>query len=183
MGITMGKWPDFEYYVGKWLKYDRSGYNSSHPSLGSPWDLGNPWRPLATMPENGQNGHFQLQPVYWLKKTRRFAWRPQSPGITTTTHGIVTVSRKLRWPGTLKSISSPKLYIYYILYYTISSPKLYRLGLKCVDPMTPSSPMLCCLYFTSRNRPTMNPARPLCKKSRKRRRRRTVITDLSSQLK
>ena len=44
----MGKWPDFEYHVGKWLKYDRSGYNSSHPSLGSPLDLGNPWRPLAT---------------------------------------------------------------------------------------------------------------------------------------
>ena len=110
MGISMGKLPDFEYRVGKWLKYDRSGYNSSHPSLGSPWDLGNPWRPLATMPENGQNGHFQLQPVYWLKKTRRFAWRPQSPGITTTTHGIVTVSRKLRWPGSLKSISSSKLY-------------------------------------------------------------------------
>ena len=55
MGISMGKWPDFEYHVGKWLKYDRSGYNSSHPSLGSPLDLGNPWRPLATlgdMPEN-----------------------------------------------------------------------------------------------------------------------------------
>ena len=36
MGISMGKWPDFEYHVGNWLKYDRSGYNSSHPSLGSP---------------------------------------------------------------------------------------------------------------------------------------------------
>ena len=45
----MGKWPDFEYHVGKWLKYDRSGYNSSHPSLGSPLDLGNPWRPLAIL--------------------------------------------------------------------------------------------------------------------------------------
>ena len=33
-------------------------------------------------------------------------------------HGIITVSRKLRRPGTLKSISSPKL---------------YRLGLKWVD--------------------------------------------------
>ena len=55
MGFSMGKRPDFEYHVGKWLKYDRSGYNSSHPSLGSPLDLGNPWRPLATlgdMPEN-----------------------------------------------------------------------------------------------------------------------------------
>ena len=30
MGISMGKLPDFEYRVGKWLKYDRSGYNSSH---------------------------------------------------------------------------------------------------------------------------------------------------------
>ena len=47
--ISMGKWPDFEYHVGKWLKYDRSGYNSSHPSLGSPLDLGNPWRPLTTL--------------------------------------------------------------------------------------------------------------------------------------
>ena len=28
----MGKWPDFEYHVGKWFKYDRFGYNSSHPS-------------------------------------------------------------------------------------------------------------------------------------------------------
>ena len=48
MGISMCKWPNFEYHVGKRLKYDRSGYNSSHPSLGSPLDLGNPWRPLAT---------------------------------------------------------------------------------------------------------------------------------------
>ena len=45
----MGKWPNFEYHVGKWLKYDRSGYNSSHPSLGSLLDLGNPWRPFATL--------------------------------------------------------------------------------------------------------------------------------------
>ena len=29
----MGKWPDFEYHGGK---YDQSGFNSSHPSLGSP---------------------------------------------------------------------------------------------------------------------------------------------------
>ena len=29
------KWPDFEYHGGKWLKYDRFGFNSSHPSLGS----------------------------------------------------------------------------------------------------------------------------------------------------
>ena len=36
MGISMGKWPDFEYHVRKWVRYDRSGYNSSHPSLGSP---------------------------------------------------------------------------------------------------------------------------------------------------
>ena len=25
MGISMGEWPDFEYRVGKLLKYDRSG--------------------------------------------------------------------------------------------------------------------------------------------------------------
>ena len=49
MGISIGKLPDFEYCVGKWLKYDRFGSDSSHPSLGSPWDLGNPWRPLATL--------------------------------------------------------------------------------------------------------------------------------------
>ena len=36
MGISMGKWPDFEYHGGKWLKYDWSGFSSSHPSLGSP---------------------------------------------------------------------------------------------------------------------------------------------------
>ena len=53
----MGKWPDFEYHVGKWLKYDRSGYNSSHPSLGSPLDLGNPWRPLATLGDMLENDH------------------------------------------------------------------------------------------------------------------------------
>ena len=40
---------DFEYHGGKWLKYDLSGFNSSHPSLGSSLDLGNPWRPLATL--------------------------------------------------------------------------------------------------------------------------------------
>ena len=28
---------DFEYHVAKWLKYDRSVYNSSQPSLGSSW--------------------------------------------------------------------------------------------------------------------------------------------------
>ena len=72
MGISMGQWPDFEYHGGKWLKYDWSGFNSSHPSLGSPLNLGDPWRPLATigdswrplatigdMPENGHFGHFQ----------------------------------------------------------------------------------------------------------------------------
>ena len=58
MGISMGKWPDFEYHVGKWLKYDRSGYNSSHPSLGSPWDLGNPWRPLATLGDHAWKWSF-----------------------------------------------------------------------------------------------------------------------------
>ena len=36
MGTSMGKWPNFEYHGGKWHKYDRSGYNSSHPSLESP---------------------------------------------------------------------------------------------------------------------------------------------------
>ena len=58
MGISMGKLPDFEYRVGKWLKYDRSGYNSSHPSLGSPWDLGNPWRPLATLGDHAWKWSF-----------------------------------------------------------------------------------------------------------------------------
>ena len=64
MGISMGKWPDFEYHVGKWLKYDRSGYNSSHPSLGSPLDLGNPWRPLATLGDPWR--HFWKWP-FWGK--------------------------------------------------------------------------------------------------------------------
>ena len=44
----MGKWPDFEYHVGKWLKYGRFGSNSSQPTLGSPLNLGDPWRPLVT---------------------------------------------------------------------------------------------------------------------------------------
>ena len=34
----MGKWPNSEYHGGKWLKYDRSGFNSSRPSLGSQID-------------------------------------------------------------------------------------------------------------------------------------------------
>ena len=34
-GDFNGKMTRFEYHVGKWLEYDRSGYNSSHPSLGS----------------------------------------------------------------------------------------------------------------------------------------------------
>ena len=62
----MGKWPDFEYHVGKWLKYDRFGSNSSQPTLRfPPWTLatlGDHWRPLATigdMPENGHFGDFQ----------------------------------------------------------------------------------------------------------------------------
>ena len=62
MGISMEKWADFEYHVGKWLKYDRSGYNSSHPSLGSPlmvWCIeltssGHFWS-LPTCLKNGQN--------------------------------------------------------------------------------------------------------------------------------
>ena len=45
----MGKWPNFEYHVGKWLKYDRFGSNSSQSTLGSPLNLGDPWRPLATL--------------------------------------------------------------------------------------------------------------------------------------
>ena len=38
----------FEHHVGKWLKYDRFGSNSSQPTLGSPLNLGDPWRPLVT---------------------------------------------------------------------------------------------------------------------------------------
>ena len=30
----MGKWPDFEYHGGKWIKYDRSSFNSSKATLG-----------------------------------------------------------------------------------------------------------------------------------------------------
>ena len=44
MGISMGKRPNFEYHVGKWLKYDRFGSNSSQPTLGSPLNLGDHWR-------------------------------------------------------------------------------------------------------------------------------------------
>ena len=40
----MGKWPNSEYHGGKWLKYDQSGFNSSHPSLGSPLNLGDHWQ-------------------------------------------------------------------------------------------------------------------------------------------
>ena len=43
----MGKWANFEYHVGKLLKYDQFGSNSSQPTLGSPLNLGN-------MLENGQ---------------------------------------------------------------------------------------------------------------------------------
>ena len=34
MGTSMGKWPDFEYHGGKWIKYDRSSFNSSKATLG-----------------------------------------------------------------------------------------------------------------------------------------------------
>ena len=79
----MGKWPDFEYHVGKWLKYDRSGFNSSHPSLGSPLNLGDPWQPLATclkMVILAIFRHFQALKTtysgtpYWTSKDGGFAW-------------------------------------------------------------------------------------------------------------
>ena len=57
MGISMGKWPDFEYHVGKWLKYDRFGSNSSQPTLGPPLNLSDPWRPLATIGDMLEHGH------------------------------------------------------------------------------------------------------------------------------
>ena len=68
MGISMGKWPDFEYHVGKWLKYDRFGSNSSQPTLGSPLNLGDPWRPclkmvilaILTISRHGRQGSFGL---------------------------------------------------------------------------------------------------------------------------
>ena len=37
MGISMGKWPDFEYHGGKWLKYDRSGLTHLTHPWGPPW--------------------------------------------------------------------------------------------------------------------------------------------------
>jgi len=64
------KWPDFEYHVGKLLKYNQSGYNSSHPSLaswGPPWTLetlGDHWRPLATLGDMPENGQFP--PKTWI---------------------------------------------------------------------------------------------------------------------
>ena len=47
----MGKWPDFEYQVGKWLKYDRLILTHLNQPWGPHWTLetlGDPWRPLAT---------------------------------------------------------------------------------------------------------------------------------------
>ena len=47
MGISMGKWPDFESIL----------------DLGNPWrpsaTLGDPWRPLATIGDMSENGHFE----------------------------------------------------------------------------------------------------------------------------
>ena len=60
----MGKWPNFEYHDGKRLKYDRFGSNSSQPTLGSPLNLGDPWRPLATCLKItilGEIGHFPIE--------------------------------------------------------------------------------------------------------------------------
>ena len=50
----------------------------THP-WGPPWaleTLGDPWRPLATMPQNGQNGqndHFQA----WSPRVSKVQWGPQ----------------------------------------------------------------------------------------------------------
>ena len=61
----MGKWPDFEYHVGKCLKYDRFGSNSSHPSLALDglvhgthflWS----YLVISDIPENGQKVPAQL---------------------------------------------------------------------------------------------------------------------------
>ena len=58
MGISMGKWPDFEYHVGKWLKYDRSGYNTSQVEiLNQPW--GPPWTYFPTW--YSKSGHFPIE--------------------------------------------------------------------------------------------------------------------------
>ena len=66
MGISMGKWPNFEYHVGKWLKYDRFGSNSSQPTLGSPLNLVSSWRPLATIADMLENGHFGGNWPFWV---------------------------------------------------------------------------------------------------------------------
>ena len=50
MGISMGKWPGFEYHVGKWLKYDRFGFTHLNQPWGPPWTLAT----LGDMLENGQ---------------------------------------------------------------------------------------------------------------------------------
>ena len=72
----MGKWPDFEYHVGKWLKYDRFGSNSSQPTMGFPWTLAT----IGDMPDNGNFGHFQafssmspmVAKVQWYLKSSHF---------------------------------------------------------------------------------------------------------------
>ena len=57
----MGKWPDFEYHVGKWLKYDRFGSNSSQPTLGFPLNLGDPWQHAWKWPFSPILGHPNTQ--------------------------------------------------------------------------------------------------------------------------
>ena len=57
MGISMGKWPNFEYHVGKLLEYDRSCYitHITHP-WGPPWTLetlGDHWRPCLKITNLG----------------------------------------------------------------------------------------------------------------------------------
>ena len=43
---------------GKWLRYDGFGSYSSQPTLGSPLNLVSSWRPLATIGDMLENGHF-----------------------------------------------------------------------------------------------------------------------------
>ena len=75
MGISIGKRPDFEYHGGKWLKYDRYGFNSSHPSLGSPLNLGEPWRPLATIGDHWRHAwKWSFWPFFRQTWLNNLAW-------------------------------------------------------------------------------------------------------------
>ena len=70
----MGKWANFEYHVGKLLKYDQFGSNTSQPTLGSPLNL---WGPSVHVDKSFKKRQttpppLLATPVFW----EHLVWQP-----------------------------------------------------------------------------------------------------------